>query len=173
MYSYAIHLFIGFFTELSRSLRASEKSSANLQTLLDSTIVAANIAPSFLVHGGSVIFFVLLYEFNGFFISADAQAVKDSLISLPLFLDQVGKALGLDLSKREIHRNGQPSASGVKIANPNVQEGVASLKASLSKDDFDVELDDECWDTDENNTPGSSLPFSADVSVPVQWISFR
>lgn len=46
--------FIGFFTELTRSLRARENSRANMKTLLDSSFVAANNAPSFLVHGGTV-----------------------------------------------------------------------------------------------------------------------
>lgn len=48
--------FIGFFTELTLSLRATKRSNATLQSLLDCTLVTADSTPSCLVHGGNVIF---------------------------------------------------------------------------------------------------------------------
>lgn len=85
----------------------------------------------------------------------------------------MGKALGLDWSTRDVHRNGQPSPSGVVNASPNVQVVVDCPVASFNKDGIDVELDDECWDTADNDTPGSALHLGADVNIPVEWLDFR
>lgn len=105
------------------------------------------------------------------FLSDDDQAIKECLNSLPQFLDEVGRALDMKWSSKAANRNVHPSATGV--ANPNIEDDVASPEASLSRDGFGVELDDECYDTANNHTPGSALPFSGVDNIPVNWLSFR
>lgn len=141
--------------------------------MIDSSHVAANNPPSLVVHGGKVDHMGCTIEFNSLFPTAEAQALRDSLISLPRFLDQVGVALKMNWSVHDNVRNEHNSASEVAHAQADVQDAVANKVDTSVKVHDVVDLENNHSDGENNYTPGNPFCFRTGTNVPFEWITFR